>query len=134
MSSNLNLCLPNQLAEVTNSISYTFRLKGNARLSWNTATLEFTEVVICRFFKISVLKNFKIFTERNLCWFPESLQLYQKETPKQVFSCKCCKIVKNSFLYRTPLMAASGFLTKYAENRKSFLSRVFLRNFLAIIS
>ena len=33
-----------------------------------------------------------------------------------MFSCKYCKIVKNSFLYRTPLMAASGFLTKLAEN------------------
>ena len=42
--------------------------------------------------------------------------LYQKETPTQVFSCKYCKIVKNSFLYRTSLMAASGFLTKLAEN------------------
>ena len=47
---------------------------------------------------------------------PEALPLYQKETLTQVFSCKYCKIVKNSFLYRTPLMAVSGFLTKLAEN------------------
>ena len=47
---------------------------------------------------------------------PEDLQLYQKETLTQVFSCKYCKIVKNSFLYRTSLMAASGFLTKLAKN------------------
>ena len=33
-------------------------------------------------------------------------------TPTQVNSC----IPENSFLYRTPLMAASGFLTKLAEN------------------
>ena len=28
---------------------------------------------------------------------PESLQLYQKETPTQVFSCENCEIFKNSF-------------------------------------
>ena len=43
-------------------------------------------------------------------------QLYQKETPTQMFSCEYCDIFKSSFFYRTPLMAASGFLTKLAEN------------------
>ena len=75
------------------------------------------------FFKIGVLKNFTTFKEKHLCWslFLIKLQawrptLYQKEILTQVFSYKYCKIVKNSFLYRTPLMAASGFLTKLAEN------------------
>ena len=74
-------------------------------------------------FQNKCLKNFTIFTEKHLCWSlflkscrPEGLQLYQKDTPTQVLSCEYCKIVKNSFLDRTPLMAASGFLTKLDEN------------------
>ena len=39
-------------------------------------------------------------------------------TEKQVFSCEYCKIFKNSFFYRTPLAAASGFLTKLAESNR----------------
>ena len=46
----------------------------------------------------------------------KGLQLNQKETLTQVFSSEYCEIGKNSFLYRTPLMAASGFLTKLAES------------------
>ena len=63
-------------------------------------------------------------------------QLYQKETPTQMFSCEYCDIFKSSFFYRTPLMAASGFLTKLAENNfeENHFSVVFLGNFLEIIS
>ena len=46
-------------------------------------------------FKIDVLTNFAIFTGKHQCW---SL------------------FFKNSFLYRTPLVPASEFLTKLAEN------------------
>ena len=42
-ASNLNRCPLNQLAQATNT---RFRLKGKARLSWNTAALEFTETVV----------------------------------------------------------------------------------------
>ena len=35
------------------------------------------------------------------------LQLYQKETSTQLFSCEICKIFKNTFFYRTPPMAVS---------------------------
>ena len=65
------------------------------------------------FFKIGVLKNFAIFSGKHLCWSPflinkpEGLQRYQKETPTQVCSCEYCEIFKNSFFYRTPLVAAS---------------------------
>ena len=31
-----------------------------------------------------------------------------KETLAQVFSCEFCEISKNTFFYRTPLMATSG--------------------------
>ena len=54
-------------------------------------------------FKIGILRNFAILTEKYLCW---SLFLL-KETPTQVLSCKYCNISKNSFFYRAPLMAAS---------------------------
>ena len=66
------------------------------------------------------------YSEKNTCWSlflikvqaykPKGLQLHQKKTPTQVLSCKYCKIARSSFLYRTSLMAASGFLTKLAEN------------------
>ena len=37
-----------------------------------------------------------------------SLQLYQKETLAQVFSCEFCEISKNAFFYQTFLVAASA--------------------------
>ena len=41
--------------------------------------------------------------------FPEALScsLIKKETLAQVFSCEICKISKNTFFDRTPLLAAS---------------------------
>ena len=55
------------------------------------------------FFKIGILKNFSNFTGKHLCrsFFLTKLQtwgfqLYQKETPTQVFSCKIYKIFKNT--------------------------------------
>ena len=38
----------------------------------------------------------------------ECLESLLKETRTQVFSCEYCETFKNSFFYRTPLMAASG--------------------------
>ena len=35
----------------------------------------------------------------------------KKESPPQVFSCEYCKIFKNSFFYRTPLVPASRIET-----------------------
>ena len=48
------------------------------------------------------------------------LQIYQKEALAQLFSFECCKIFKNTFFYRTPLVAASltGFIT-LSENHLS---------------
>ena len=54
------------------------------------------------FFKIGTLRKFAILTGKHLCW---SLFL-QKETSTQVFFFEYCKIFKNSFFYRKPLMAA----------------------------
>ena len=64
--------------------------------------------------QIGILKNFAIITGKHLCWNlfliklqSWRLQLYQKETPIQVFLWEYCKIVKNSFLYKTHPVAAS---------------------------
>ena len=75
------------------------------------------------FFKIDDLKRLSIFTGKHRCWslflinlITSVTQLYQKETPTHGFSCEYCKAFQNSFLYRTPLVAASEFLTKLAKN------------------
>ena len=39
---------------------------------------------------------------------PEACNLIKKETLAQVFSCEFCEISKNTFYYRTPLVAASA--------------------------
>ena len=55
--------------------------------------------------KIGVLKNYANLTGKHLCWI--DLQLYEKETPTQVFSCKICEIFMNTFFYRISPVAAS---------------------------
>ena len=39
---------------------------------------------------------------------PEAFNFIKIETLAQVFSCEFCKISKNSFLHRTPLLIVSG--------------------------
>ena len=45
---------------------------------------------------------------------PGACNFIKKETLAQVFSCEFCKIYKNTFYYRTPLVAASGVLINFA--------------------
>ena len=83
-----------------------FHLKGKARLSWNTAALEFTEVVVCRCFSEYVFLKITLYSLENTCvgvaflkrFFLESLffKFYQKKTPAQVFSCEYYEIFKSS--------------------------------------
>ena len=40
--------------------------------------------------------------------------LSRKKTLAQVFSCEICEIYKNTFYYRTPLVAASDILINFA--------------------
>ena len=47
------------------------------------------------FFKVGVLKNFAIFTEKHAS---ESLFNLKKKTPAQVFSCEYCKISMGSVI------------------------------------
>ena len=67
------------------------------------------------FCKKSVLRNFAKFTGKHLC---QSLFFNKvagrpatllKKTLAQVFSCEFCEISKNTFFYRTPPVAASGW-------------------------
>ena len=44
----------------------------------------------------------------------EACNFIKEETLAQVFSCEFCKIYKNTFYYRTPLVAASGVLINFA--------------------
>ena len=59
--------------------------------------------------KKSVLKNIGKFTVNHLCqnFFLIELQAW---TLVQVFSCEFCEISRNTFFYRTPLVAASANL------------------------
>ena len=45
---------------------------------------------------------------------PQACNFIKKETPAQVFSCEFSEIYKNTFYYRTPLVAASGVLINFA--------------------
>ena len=62
------------------------------------------------FCKKDVLRNSTKFTGEHLC---QNL-FFNKvaETLAQVFSCEFCQISKNTFLHKTPPMAASGKITK----------------------
>ena len=62
------------------------------------------------FCKKVVLRNFAKFTGKQLCQRPQAYIFIKKETLAQVFSCEFCKISKNTFLCRTPLVAASDML------------------------
>ena len=66
------------------------------------------------FCKKGILRNFIKFTGKHLhqslflinCW-PKAHNFIKKESLAQVFSCEFSEIFKNTFLYRTPPMAAS---------------------------
>ena len=60
------------------------------------------------FCKKYVLRNFTKFTGKYRK--PETCNFIKKETLAQVFSCEFCKISKNTFYYKTPLVAASELL------------------------
>ena len=61
------------------------------------------------------LTKFKKFTGKHLSIFfnkvadrPEDCNSIKKEALAQLFSCEFCKISKNTFFHRTPLVAASA--------------------------
>ena len=88
------------------------------------------------FNKIGVLKNFAKFTGKHLCQGlfliklqAEAYNFIKKETLAQVFSCEFCEISKNTFFYRTPLVATS-VLTKHFQDIKKLTLSYILKLFL----
>ena len=47
------------------------------------------------------------------------LKLCSKETPTQMFSCKCCEFLKSISFHRKPLIAASTFSTALSHDSSS---------------
>ena len=82
------------------------------------------------FCKKGVLRNFAKFTGKNLCqslFFnkvaglrPQVRNFIKKETPVQVLFSEICKISKNSFLYRTPVLiyVREDISSKVLEHQK----------------
>ena len=52
-------------------------------------------------------------------WWPRACNFIKKETLAQVFSCEFSKISKNTFLHRTPQVAASVFFRSISRNAVS---------------
>ena len=81
------------------------KLSGKFMVMWKEGT---PPVVFC---KKGVLRNFAKFTGKDLrqSLFLIKLQetLFNKEILTYVISCKFCEISKNTFCYRTSLVAAS---------------------------
>ena len=96
-----------------------FHLKGKAR---NTAALEFTEVVVRRcfskyaFLKISLclLENTCVGVAFSNTFFLESL-FFNFTKKRRCFPANIAKFLRTAF-FRTPLMAASKFLTELTES------------------
>ena len=64
------------------------------------------------FFKIGVLKISAMFTGKHRCWSLLGVLKIFGIFATQVFSCENCKNFKSSFLYRAPLVTASGSTKK----------------------
>ena len=47
-----------------------------------------------------------------LCCSPQAYNFIKKDSGQGFFSCEFCEISKNSFFYKTPLVAASGLTCK----------------------
>ena len=100
-------------------------LKGKARLSWNTAALEFTEVVVCRYFSKYVFLKISLYSLENTCVGVAYLKIFfkgllfqnfiKKRPWRRCFPVNITKFLRTAF-FRTPLVTASEFLTKLAEN------------------
>ena len=71
------------------------------------------------FFKVGVLKSYAIFTGKTTTWshFWIKFQSFRpadlKVTQTKVLFCEYCKIFKNSFFHRTPLVALLPFSTTF---------------------
>ena len=95
--------------------AFCFDLNGN-----QTFIIWFRSIRSQMFFKLGILKNFAVFTGKHLNWSAFVIKLQAlRHTQIQEFSCEIWQIFKNSFLYRTHLVAASNGFYSFA-NRNSF--------------
>ena len=105
--------------DLTNLWASIYQLRTKLKL-WRLLAEHKTSIFRPKFEKLlwGIWKIKSLASNLNLCLLNqlECLQFYQKDTLKHVFSCKYCNIANNSFLYRTPLMAASRFFRKLVEN------------------
>ena len=62
-------------------------------------------------------KILRVHVKDKSCNSPEGLQLYEKETPTQVFSCEYFQSFRNNFFYTTTRIAAFEL---YFSIRKNF--------------
>ena len=102
-----------------------FHLRDKARLSWNTAALEFTGLVVCRCFSKYVFLKISLYSLESTCvgvaflkrCFLESLffNFIKKRPRRRCFPVNIAKFLRTAF-FRTPLVTASEFLTKFPEN------------------
>ena len=53
------------------------------------------------------IQNYSWISSRIFMFFPEACNFIKKETLAQVFSCEFCEITKNTFSYKTALVATS---------------------------
>ena len=100
MPTGLECVCCNEIPEVK-----AIHLKSKARLSWNTAALEFKEVVVCRCFSKYVFLKISLYSLENICVGVPYLKIFfrgyflkilSKETPAQVLSCEYYEIFENS--------------------------------------
>ena len=87
------------------------------------------------FCKKSVLRNFTKFTGKQASGCrPQACDFIKKETLAQLFACEFCETSKNTFLHRTPLVAAS-LISKFVSLKLEvlgwwfFSTKTFLRKF-----
>ena len=119
-------CQPSSLVVWQVYLTYVFG-------SWLPFAETFTHWVQVRsscpdvFCEKGVLRNFEKFTGKHLCqslFFSKvagvACKFFQKEALAQVFSCEFCEISKNTFFYRTPLVAASGKCKVMRSYQKTF--------------
>ena len=74
------------------------------------------------FCKKGILRNFAKFTGKHLrqrlflkSYRPQACNFIKKVSLAQVFSCEFCEISKNTYFYRTPLVAASANISETYE-------------------
>ena len=103
---------------LTKRVHLTYEISGNYfKLTFDSQLLTVRSSRPEVFCKKGALTNFTKLTGKQLCqslFFHEVEGLTQvcnfvkKETLAQLFSCKFCESIKNTFFYRTPLLAASN--------------------------